>query len=124
MESTGSKYLDENIGGFKNGEITMIYGPHASGKTTICLLISSLLSTLGKKVIYIDTEKSFSVERIAQLHKENCMEALKNILILKADDFDKQHIFTKKLLKENFDLLVIDSLTNNYRQCDKKIDAN
>ncbi len=124
MVRTGNPYLDENLGGFLEGEITLIYGPPASGKTTICLLAASFFSLAGKNIVYMDTEKSFSGERIQQMHKENSQEALKRIRILKANSFEKQYLFTKKLLEESFDLLVIDSLTNHYRHAENRVEAN
>lgn len=57
MLSTGTKSLDSLLGGgFAPGVLTQVYGPYASGKTTLALQ-TGLLS--GKKVAYVDTEGDF-----------------------------------------------------------------
>lgn len=56
MLSTGTKSLDSLLGGggfAPGGVLTQVYGPYASGKTTLALQ-TGLLS--GKKVAYVDTE--------------------------------------------------------------------
>ena len=53
--------------GNKNPDIKLIYGPAAAGKTTYCLLTSISMAKKGKKVMFIDTENGFSIERLKQL---------------------------------------------------------
>ena len=58
---SGSEVMNDLLdGGFESSVITTIYGGAGSGKTNICLLFAC---NLGKKVIWIDTEGSFSIER-------------------------------------------------------------
>ena len=54
-------------GGIEKGSITNIYGPAGSGKTNIvlCAIIQAIKN--NKKIIYLDTENSFSSERFKQL---------------------------------------------------------
>ena len=47
--------------------ISVIYGPAASGKSTLCLQV--VAATPGK-IVYIDTENSFSVERIQKMNNK------------------------------------------------------
>src|SRR3989339_1589394 len=56
--------IDQLLGGYEKDIITTIYGPAGSGKTTLCLLCAMNTAREGKKVIYIDTENNFSVERL------------------------------------------------------------
>lgn len=91
-------------------EISLIYGPPASGKSTLCLQIAA--NNPGK-VIYIDTENSFSIERIQQM---NPLVQLDTLIVLKAKRYSEQTkaIATLKSTK-NISLVIIDSFTAHYR---------
>ena len=113
--SSGSAELDEWLeGGFENDIITTLYGPAGSGKTNLCLIAAANLAAQGKKVIFIDTEGGFSVERLKQLTSE---EVMRNILLLKPTNFDEQRDAFNKLLEElkNAGLIVVDGMTMLYR---------
>ncbi|WP_256443537.1 hypothetical protein [Candidatus Nanopusillus massiliensis] len=70
--STGVYPIDKLLdGGIETDIITSFYGPSASGKTNIAIRNSYNVSRLGKKVIYIDTEGGFSLERLKQIAKED-----------------------------------------------------
>ena len=65
---SGSKILDKMLnGGYEKDIITTIYGPAGSGKTILCLLCSVNMTRNNKKVIYVDTENNFSIERLKQI---------------------------------------------------------
>ena len=63
-------------GGYERGVITMIAGPPASGKTNFVLLAACSQAKKGNKVIFIDTEGGFSVERVKQIVGENYKDIL------------------------------------------------
>ena len=87
--STGTKVLDSALnGGYESGVISTIYGPAGSGKTTLCLLCIANISK-GKKIIFIDTENGFSVERLSQI-TESYKEILSRVLFLRPNDFEEQ----------------------------------
>ena len=67
----------------------MLAGPPASGKTNFVILASCSQAKKGNKVIFIDTEGGFSVERLKQIDSKY-EEILKNIIILKPTNFDEQ----------------------------------
>lgn len=114
--NTGSDVLDWLLeGGYEREVITTIYGPAGSGKTNICLLCAS--SMKEKKVIYVDTEGSFSLSRFRQLN-ENVEEALKNIIILKPTTFPEQKKAFEKLKAmshKNTGIIIVDSIAMLYR---------
>ncbi|MEM2956337.1 MAG: DNA repair and recombination protein RadB [Candidatus Pacearchaeota archaeon] len=114
--STGNKDFDDWLeGGYETDIITTLYGPAGSGKTNLCLLSAVEQAKKGMKVIFIDTEGSFSIERLKQLADESVM---KNILLLKATKFYEQvQIFNKLLGKINKDigLIIVDSMVMLYR---------
>jgi len=108
------------FGGYDKDIITTIYGPAGCGKTNFCMMAAASAARHGGKVIFIDTEGGFSVERFKQLVKENANEALQNILLLKPTTFEEQWDAFGKLLKEiksnnEVSLIVVDGMTMLYR---------
>ena len=65
--STGSQDLNKWLfGSYEKDVITMIAGPPGSGKTNFAILAACSQAKKGNKVIFIDTEGGFSVERVKQ----------------------------------------------------------
>src|SRR3990167_1142633 len=117
--STGSHDLNAWIGGYEKDVITMIAGSPGSGKTNFVLLASCSQAKKGNKVIFIDTEGGFSIERVKQIGGENTEEILKNILLLSPTNFDEQKkAFSQildKLKKNQVNLIVVDGMATLYR---------
>ena len=116
--SSGSELIDSLLdGGFETDILTTIYGPAGSGKTNICLLAAIKTALDNKKVIYIDTDSSFSVERLKQLTK-NHEKVLDKTVFLKPVSFEEQKkCFDKlrELSEEQIGLIIIDSISMLYR---------
>jgi len=118
---TGSYDLNKWLeGGYENDIITMLYGPSASGKSNFVILAACHNAKKGKKIIFIDTEASFSLDRVKQITGDLPEIALKNIIILKPTSFQEQKQSFFKLLKElreteNIGLVIVDSITMLYR---------
>ena len=114
--TTGSDIMDWLLeGGYENEVITTIYGPPGSGKTNLCLLC--LVNNYDKKIIYVDTEGSFSISRIKQL-ADNYDEILKKIIVLTPTNFEEQKkVFEKlkNLVTDKIGLIIIDSIAMLYR---------
>ncbi len=106
-------------GGYEKGIITMIAGPPASGKTNFALLAGCSVANKKNKVIFIDTEGGFSVERVKQIVGENYEEILKNILILNPVNFEEQKKIFSTLLnqakRENVSAIIVDGMAMLYR---------
>lgn len=118
--STGSFDLNKWLnGGYETDIITMIAGPPGSGKTNFCILASCSQSQKGKKVIFVDTEGGFSIERVKQIVGENHEKILENIFLLEPTSFEEQKkCFSKlldKLKKDQICLIVIDGMAMLYR---------
>lgn len=118
--STGSYDLNKWLyGGYEEDTITMIAGSPGSGKTNFCVLTSCSQAKKGNKILFIDTEGGFSVERVKQIAGENYEEYLKNIILLEPVNFKEQkEIFLKlldKIKKENISLIVVDGMAMLYR---------
>lgn len=111
-------FFNKLIGTIEPEVISTIYGPAGSGKTLSCLLACKDVVNKGGKVLYIDTESGFSVERLKQVTNENFDHILNNILFLRPMTFDEQ-----KMLIENLDekitpdikLIIVDSISMLYR---------
>ncbi|MFH1308304.1 MAG: DNA repair and recombination protein RadB [archaeon] len=116
--SAGSFDLNKWLyGGYEKDIITTIYGPAGSGKTNFCVLAASSMAKKDKKVIFIDSEGGFSLDRFKQVTGEEYEKALKNILLLKPVTFDEQEKAFEKMLKEikGVGLIVVDGMTMLYR---------
>jgi DNA repair protein RadB len=111
-----NKWLD---GGYEKGIITLFYGPAASGKSNFVMLAACHLAKKDKKIIFIDTEGSFSLDRVKQIAGGIPEFILKNIIILKPTNFFEQKKAFFKLLKEyksrNVGLIIVDSMVMFYR---------
>jgi len=114
--NTGTEVIDWLLeGGYEKEVITTIYGPAGSGKTNLCLLCAN--SFKEKKVIYVDTEGSFSLSRFRQL-SDNYKEALKNIILLKPTTFQEQKKAFDKLrtlVNKDIGIIIVDSIAMLYR---------
>lgn len=115
---TGHPLLDRFLnGGYEKGIITTIYGPSGSGKTNLCLLPLIWAAGHGKKIIYIDTEGSFSVERLKQI-TQHYRKVLENVLFFKPTNFEEQkRVFKdiRRIVGENIGLIIVDTISMLYR---------
>ncbi len=121
--SAGSYELNKFLfGGYEKDIISTLYGPGASGKTNLCMLVAVSQAKKGNKIIFIDTEGGFSIDRVKQIlgkDKERLDKVLENILLLKPTTFEEQEIAFGKMLKsiknENISLIIVDSIAMLYR---------
>jgi DNA repair protein RadA len=127
--TTGSKELNDLLGGgVETQGITEAYGRYGSGKSQLAFQLSVNVQLppekggLGGKVLFIDAESTFRPERIRQLAEAqglNPDEVLKNIFVAKVMNVDHQMLLVDKaaemIEKENIKLIVVDSLTSQFR---------
>ena len=118
--SSGSFDLNKWLfGGYETDIITTIYGPAGSGKTNLCMLACVSQAKKSNKVIFIDTEGGFSVDRFKQIAGEDYKTFLDNVLLLKPTSFEEQKNSFESLLKEiknkTISLIIVDGMTMLYR---------
>jgi len=119
--SAGSYDLNKFLhGGYESDIVSVVYGGPGTGKTNFCLLAAVSQAKKGKKVVYIDTEGGFSVDRVKQIvNGENVNKVLENIMLLKPTSFKEQKQAFDQLLKNLHDgdvgLIIVDSMTILYR---------
>ena len=115
---TGSKILDRMLhGGYERDIISTVYGPAGSGKTTLCLLCSLNVARSGKKIVYVDTEGGFSVERLGQIAPDS-KKVLDKIVFLKPATFQEQKKAFQRLkeqMSNAIGLVVVDTIAMLYR---------
>ena len=116
--SSGSKVFDTLLeGGIEQDIITTLYGPAGVGKTCFCMLASIAAVKAGKKVIYIDTEGGFSMERFKQLCPDY-NKILEHMVFFKPSTFQQQKdIFTRlnQTVNSRIGLIVVDTISMLYR---------
>lgn len=119
--SAGSYDLNKWLfGGYETDIVTVLYGPPGTGKTNFCMMVAVSQAKKGNKVIFIDTEGGFSVERIKQIvGDEGDYEfVLENIFLLKPTNFSEQKEAFKKILeylKKEVSIIIVDGMTILYR---------
>jgi recombination protein RecA len=105
---TGSLSLDIalGVGGVPRGRITEIFGPEASGKTTICQHIVAESQKLGGTCAYIDMEHALD-----PAYAERCGVDVAGLLISQPDTGEQALEITETLVRSGaVDVVVIDSV--------------
>jgi len=118
--STGSYDLNKWLyGGYEKDVITMIAGPPGCGKTNFTMLAACSQARKGNKVIFVDTEGGFSIDRVRQIIGDGYESVLENILLLEPTSFAEQKkAFTRLLTllkKDQAGLVIIDGMAMLYR---------
>jgi recombination protein RecA len=105
---TGSIALDLalGIGGVPRGRVTEIYGPEASGKTTLCQHIIANAQRAGGFAAFIDAEHALD-----RTYAAHCGVDTDNLLISQPDTGEQALEIVDSLVRSNaLDVIVIDSV--------------
>ena len=106
--STGSLSLDLalGIGGVPRGRIIEIYGPEASGKTTLALHVLASAQKKGGEVAFIDVEHALDPTYARALGVD-----IDNLLISQPDTGEQALEITEQLVRSGaIDVIVVDSV--------------
>lgn len=106
--STGSLSLDMalGVGGIPRGRVTEIFGPEASGKTTLTLHIIANAQKQGGVAAFIDAEHALDPDYAKRLGVD-----VKNLWIHQPDTGEQALDIAEKLVSSNgVDIIVIDSV--------------
>jgi len=126
---TPSKNLNAILaGGFETQAITEIVGEFGTGKTQICMVLCAQVQQLpengglGGRALYIDTEGTFSPERLYQIAQNMGLDpalVLDNVIYARAYNSDHQMLMVEKAAKvireKNVKLVVVDSVVSHFR---------
>jgi len=105
---TGSIALDValGVGGVPRGRVTEIYGPEASGKTTLCQHIIANAQRAGGYAAFIDAEHVLD-----RTYAAHCGVDTANLLISQPDTGEQALEIVDSLVRSNaLDVVVIDSV--------------
>jgi len=106
--STGSIGLDMalGIGGIPRGRVTEIYGPEASGKTTLAIQVIAEAQKAGGVAAIVDAEHAFD-----RFYAEKLGVDIENLLISQPDNGEQALEVTDHLIRSGaLDIVVIDSV--------------
>jgi recombination protein RecA len=105
---TGSLALDIalGVGGIPRGRVTEIYGPEASGKTTICQHIIAEAQRMGGVCAFIDMEHALD-----PVYARKCGVDINNLYIAQPDTGEQALEIAEMLIRSaTFDAVVVDSV--------------
>lgn len=105
---TGSIAVDlaMGIGGFPRGRIIEIYGPEASGKTTLALSVIGEAQKRGGQAAFVDAEHALDPERAETLGVN-----LDDLLLSQPDTGEQALEITETLIRSGaLDVIVVDSV--------------
>ncbi|MCF7911147.1 MAG: recombinase RecA [Candidatus Cloacimonetes bacterium] len=105
---TGALSLDAamGVGGIPRGRVSEIYGPEASGKTTIALHVVAEAQKLHGIVAFIDAEHALD-----PIYAKNIGVDTDNLLISQPDGGEQALEIVETLVRSNaIDLIVVDSV--------------
>ena len=106
--STGSLSLDIalGVGGIPRARVAEIFGPEASGKTTVCLHLAAEAQKTGGTVAFIDMEHALDPAYAAMLGVD-----VDNLLISQPDTGEQALEILQTLVRSGaLDLVVVDSV--------------
>ena len=105
---TGGLAIDAalGIGGVPRGRIVEIYGPEASGKTTLLLHIMAQAQRMGGAVAFIDAEHALDAKYARSLHVDT------DSLLVSQPDYGEQALEIAEVLVRSggLDVIAIDSV--------------
>ncbi|MDD5746266.1 MAG: recombinase RecA [Candidatus Omnitrophica bacterium] len=105
---TGALALDIalGVGGLPRGRVVEIFGPEASGKTTLCLSAAAQAQKLGGVAAFIDAEHAFDPTYAKKIGLN-----LDDLLISQPDTGEQALEIAETLVRSNaVDLIIVDSV--------------
>jgi recombination protein RecA len=105
---TGSIGLDFalGVGGFPRGRILEVFGPEASGKTTLCLSVAAQAQKLGGTVAFIDAEHALD-----PIYANALGVDMDNLLISQPDTGEQALEIAEVLTRSGgLDVFIVDSV--------------
>ena len=116
---TGCISLDKLLGGgFPTGCVSLVYGEAETGKTSLAVQCAVTCARRGFKSLFIDTDGTFSYERLSQIAEYDYEKVSPLMIIMRPTTFQDQsqaldHL--EKIITNKFELIVVDTVTSLYR---------
>jgi DNA repair protein RadB len=116
---TGCISLDKLLGGgFPTETVSLIYGEAETGKTSLTVQCAVNCARRGSKSLFIDTDGTFSYERLSQIAEYDYQKISPLMIIIRPTTFQEQSTAIdqlEKLITNKFGLIVVDTVTSLYR---------
>ena len=116
---SGISLLDRIMnGGLNTGNFTHVYGEAAAGKTTFGLQFVKAMYRQDVGTVYINSEATSPVERLEQMTGKPYSDLDPLVKIFLPKGFSEQGVLIDDLdlyIRENTQLIVVDTLTKHYR---------
>jgi DNA repair protein RadB len=116
---TGCISLDKLLGGgFPAEAVSLVYGEAETGKTSLAIQCAVDCARRGLKSLFIDTDGTFSYERLSQIAEYDYAEISPLMIIIRPTRFQEQSKAVdqlEKIITKQFGLIVVDTLTSLYR---------
>jgi DNA repair protein RadB len=111
--------LDKLLGGgFPAEAVSLVYGEAETGKTSLAIQCAVDCARRGLKSLFIDTDGTFSYERLSQIAEYDYAEISPLMIIIRPTRFQEQSKAVdqlEKIITKQFGLIVVDTLTSLYR---------
>ena len=124
---SGCPSLDKLLrGGFSRGEVTLIYGEAATGKTTAVIQAATCAARIGLKVLYVDSDHSFTQQRFHQIAGIASQAASELIMLFLPETFAEQRALVESFesyITPSLGLVVLDSMSSLYRASFSKAES-
>lgn len=119
MIPTGCGSLDKLLnGGLCPGDLTLVYGEAKTGKTSLAIQCAVNATRLGLKAIFVDSDGTFSPQRLAQIASHDLDEVAPKITLIQPTTFREQALAVDRLeeyLTPKVGLVVVDTVSSLYR---------
>ncbi|MDD5331202.1 MAG: hypothetical protein PHE43_00050 [Candidatus Nanoarchaeia archaeon] len=114
---TGSEVLNKLIKEYSG--ITCLFGQSGTGKSTFCFISAISEAKKGNKVLFLDSETSFSIERMKQLGGEKYLD---NILMVNVKTIRELQDSIRMIpsLGSKISLIIVDTISYHYRNVLRK----
>ena len=116
---TGCISLDKLLGGVFPAEgVSLVYGEAETGKTSLAVQCAVNCARRGNKSLFIDTDGTFSYERLSQIAEYDYKKISPLMIIMRPTTFQEQSKAIdqlEKVVTNKFGLIVGDTVTSLYR---------
>jgi DNA repair protein RadB len=116
---TGCVSLDKLIGGgFPSDGVSLIFGEAETGKSSLAVQCAVNCAKRGYKSLFIDTDGTFSFERLSQIAEFDYAKISPLIIIMRPGTFQEQVKtldYLERMVNKKFGLIVVDTITSLYR---------
>ncbi len=105
-------------GGFPTESVSLIYGEAETGKTSLAVQCAVNCARRGNKSLLIDTDGTFSYERLSQIAEYDYEKISPLMIIMRPTTFQEQSKAIdnlERVINNKFGLVIIDTVTSLYR---------